>query len=605
MGDVGNDIDNNGIDNQGDMRTPVAAADLSWLDAAKDTIGQWAYIMLRDEDGNDIDWDWVRSLDLRQGIGVATPSDLAANAPSDTHDLLKADLEIRDRLEAIIVKLSMTFMRDFDRRIKTYELPRALAYADRRLNDQIEALRIRGIAEGLWTVTQEDRGRMSVPVLHAVKDGVDVDDIQDHTAETMEARAEKRKADRLKREESHRRRTLARIEANEVRYGSVEAGPDESAPADSTSDGGDSGHRDEAPEVINDDNPSPTVTALPADEERPERPDGAMADADAAPRTASATAAPAASKTAGKGSYWREEFLPGRDVDKVMGIDLETDGTEPYRAYIVDVGLEYMNMRTPRPADEPTGYAYDKDYYEAGDAYGQFRASFGVTPEAARRGNPLLIDLDGIDVSVRVGPGWPLFDEDMDAQRDLLERLTAQPFVAHMATFEHSFFMLTVAGYAEAYRDGHVRIIDTLPMSRLWDEGSVPSPEHPDGDNTLDAYAKRQGALRQDDAERHLGLEDTHIMLVAMKHHLTQLRAEAKGPWGPGARRAWAASTSWPGDVTSGAEPSAVMPDATGPHKRHPALSGRCPGVVRHASIVGCWRWNPPETSLPAIDDPW
>ena len=30
---------------------------------------------------------------------------------------------------------------------------------------------------------------------------------------------------------------------------------------------------------------------------------------------------------------------------------------------------------------------------------------------------------------------------------------------------------------------------------------------------------------------RHLGLEDTHIMLVAMKHHLKTLRANGQGPW--------------------------------------------------------------------------
>lgn len=55
--------------------------------------------------------------------------------------------------------------------------------------------------------------------------------------------------------------------------------------------------------------------------------------------------------------------------------------------------------------------------------------------------------------------------------------------------------MLNVAGYAESYRAGNITIIDTLPMSRRWDEGSIPDDEHPHGNNTLDAYAKRQGAL--------------------------------------------------------------------------------------------------------------
>ena len=50
---------------------------------------------------------------------------------------------------------------------------------------------------------------------------------------------------------------------------------------------------------------------------------------------------------------------------------------------------------------------------------------------------------------------------------------------------------------------------------------------------------KRMPNVRARDAsksERHLGLEDTHIMLVAMKHHLDVLHAEGRGPWGAGGR---------------------------------------------------------------------
>lgn len=509
------------MENSGNM------IDRSWLNEAKESIGQWSYIMLKDADDNDIDWDWVCSLDLEQGIGVAGPGDFEAGAASSAHDLLKADLAIRDRLEAIIAKMSMTFMRDFDRRIRTYDLPRALAYADRRLNDQIALLRDRGIAEGLWTVEDEDRQRVTVPVLTPAKEGAVVDDIQDRTAEIVNARAERRKADRARREAArlHREHTL--FEADEVRNGSVEAGPDESAPIESNSDQGSPDYLIEGQPVINDDNPAvPSIEQVNRDET-------AVPEARFEKSRHAAAEHVAAREAARPKDYWREVFLPGRDVDKVMGIDLETNGTEPYRAYIIDVGFEYMNMRSPRPAGAPTGYEYDKDYYEGGDAYDQHRFSFGVTDEAARHGNPFIIQLTGIDIKQRVGAAYPMFDEDAEAQADLLRRLTAQPFVAHMATFEHSFFMLNVKGYAEAYRNGHVTIIDTLPMSRLWDEGSIPSEEHPDGDNRLDAYAKRQGALREDDAERHLGLEDTHIMLLAMKHHLKQLQAEARGPWGP------------------------------------------------------------------------
>jgi len=152
-------------------------------------------------------------------------------------------------------------------------------------------------------------------------------------------------------------------------------------------------------------------------------------------------------------------------------------------------------------------------------------------------GNPFIAKLTGIDVRERgAASGCRIFDEWPEAQSGLLQRLVQQPYVAHNATFEHGFFMLNVTGYAEAYRAGGIVIVDTMPMSRQWDPGSVETPEHPYGDNTLDAYAKRQGALQADQNERHLGLEDAHIMLVAMKHQLEWLHEQRKGPWGPDGR---------------------------------------------------------------------
>ena len=53
------------------------------------------------------------------------------------HNLLKKDLAVRDRLESIIAQCNTTFMTDFDRLIASYRLPRALAYANRRLCDEL------------------------------------------------------------------------------------------------------------------------------------------------------------------------------------------------------------------------------------------------------------------------------------------------------------------------------------------------------------------------------------------------------------------------------------------------------------------------------------
>ncbi len=218
----------------------------------------------------------------------------------------------------------------------------------------------------------------------------------------------------------------------------------------------------------------------------------------------------------------------------VLGIDIETTGTNAWRDYILDVGFERMNMSSPQPQDAQVNNIYAEADYAADGAYDQSRLSFGVPARAAVLGNPFILQLTGIDVSKRANE--PLFDEWGVMQSALLARLVKQPYVAHNATFEHKYFMANVAGYAEAYRDGNITIIDTLPMSRFWDEESVASEQHPYGDNTLDAYAKRQGALNPSSHERHLGLEDSHIMLVAMRNHLHWLREHNEGPWGAAGR---------------------------------------------------------------------
>lgn len=445
------------------MALAYGYADDDWLLRAHDDIDQWSAVMSDDADGRPVDWNWVRTLDFAHGVGVATPQDCDAGAASDVHDLLRRDLLIRDRLEAILTCCDRVFMTDYDRLIHSYRLPRALAYANRRLNDEINLLRDRGVAEGLWTVTTERRDRVVVPVLHAAEGAPSVDDIQDRTAELVNGRAERRKRAREQREAGDRQLAAANLSS-------------------------------------------------------------ATADDGQASAEQSATAS---------GSDWRDVYLPGRGLDTVMGVDIETTGTDPLRDYIIDIGFEYMNMISPRPKDVPAAAPYADDSYHPYGAYGQARLGFGVTRANAWHGNEVIRELTGIDVKTRSGAQWRLFDEWPEAQRGLLMRLERQPFVAHNANFEHRFFLHNVAGYAESYRSGHIVIIDTMPMSRRWDEGSTPDEEHPYGDNTLEAYAKRQGALPEAASERHLGLEDAHIMLVAMKHHLDALRAEHRGPWGP------------------------------------------------------------------------
>lgn len=487
------------------MDTALPDVGRTWLADALDDIDCWASVMPADADGNAIDWDWVRALDLAHGIGAAHDADTLCGAAGDLYALLRHDYAVRDRLEPIIAHCSTAFMGDFDRIIPSYRLPRALAYANRRLSDEIAALVQRGVAEGRWRVTYERRQRVTVPVLHALgdTDPAMLAGLQDRTADIVNGRAARRRQHRTQQHAA--RQDMARANLSGA-----------------TAPGG-------------------TITLFGG-------------EADSAPAPGAAGRDGHGSRGAGAGTGradWRDAYLPGRDVGTVMGIDIETTGIDPARVYIIDVGFEFMDMAVreepadggaavtpgaPGAPDDAGGspsYRYEQAEYRAQGAYGQARLSFGVPERNARLGNPMIASLTGIDVRERAASaGYRLFDEWPAAQRGLLARLEAQPYVAHNATFEHGFFMLNVAGYAERYRAGGITILDTMPMSRRWDAGSAPDERHPYGDNTLESYAKRQGALAASQSERHLGLEDAHIMLVAMKRHLASLRAEGRGPWG-------------------------------------------------------------------------
>ena len=204
--------------------------DRAWFDAAKGDIPQWAASMPKDADGTTIDWDWVRSLDLAHGVGTIPES-----TPQSIHDALKADYATREHLESIIAQCNSAFMTDYDRFIGSYRLPRALAYANRRLNDNINTLLHLGEQQHLWAVSRERRGRTTVAVLkpysgsrpsnddqgmldlsgetgdasagNTAAENSDVkfpttvalDDIQDRTAAILDARAERRKAQRFQK----------------------------------------------------------------------------------------------------------------------------------------------------------------------------------------------------------------------------------------------------------------------------------------------------------------------------------------------------------------------------------------------------------------------
>ena len=250
---------------------------MSWQNEARDDIGQWSLAMPKDADGNVIDWQWVGSLDLAQGIGCLASGDSVETLSAQRiHDDLRNDYMTRDRLEPIIAQCNSSFMTDFDRHLSSYRLPRALAYANRRLNDEINLLLHAGERRHLWKVSRKRQGRGTAVVLGAPEPGghfpadLDVEDIQDRTADILNERAERRKAERAQHAASSTLMAQASL-----------SGTDDTAQGEAA-------------------NRSPRKSA----------------------------------------NDWRNAYLPGRGIDTVLGLDRETTGPDPARDYIIEVGVE-------------------------------------------------------------------------------------------------------------------------------------------------------------------------------------------------------------------------------------------------------------------------
>lgn len=140
-----------------------------WLEASKHDVTQWAAVMERDADERIIDWDWVCSLDFVAGVGAGARLDLVHDE-YDAHALLMQDYAIRERLEAILENVTSVFMGDFDRNLDSFRLARALAYANRRLNDEITLIMEQGKVRRLWNVERRFERGTAFVVLHGNED---------------------------------------------------------------------------------------------------------------------------------------------------------------------------------------------------------------------------------------------------------------------------------------------------------------------------------------------------------------------------------------------------------------------------------------------------
>ena len=199
------------------------------------------------------------------------------------------------------------------------------------------------------------------------------------------------------------------------------------------------------------------------------------------------TVAKAAGPNVDRGVLWAGKAYRGT----VLGIDIETTSTSPDRGRIINVGWELCDLSL---GAEP---------YGAGSAY------CGLPDIYAERGVPLseIHKITWGDIA-----NEPEFRENDALQAQLLELLTTYPFMAHNAAFEDAWFTLNLKGYAEARKAGKIIPIDTRDMCRALDPEvrRLSWDQHP---ATLENWARRRGTLAADSEERHLGLEDTDLML--------------------------------------------------------------------------------------------
>lgn len=175
----------------------------------------------------------------------------------------------------------------------------------------------------------------------------------------------------------------------------------------------------------------------------------------------------------------------------VMGIDIETTDRDPARGYVVNIGLEFMDLAAKaKPHDAFAGYC-------------------GIPAMYAEKGVPLEfihhITWDDVKDAKPLRANAPM-------QKAILAAMCAYPFMAHNAAFEDSWFMLNIAGYAEARKAGRITVIDSRDICRRVDPEvrTLPRESRP---ATLENWARRRGTLSAGESEVHLGLDDVELML--------------------------------------------------------------------------------------------
>ncbi len=186
----------------------------------------------------------------------------------------------------------------------------------------------------------------------------------------------------------------------------------------------------------------------------------------------------------------------------LCGFDIETTSLDPERGYIINMGIAFMD-NTPDATPHDGHVAY-----------------FGIPELYREKGVPLarIHKISWADLE-----GKSPFRDDLRAQKALLQAFETYPLVAHNASFEDSWLMLHLNGYAEARKAGRIRIVDSRDVCRRLDPDvrTLPRESSP---ASLEQWALRRGTLKKGEEERHLGLDDVFLMLETMQAEFSERR---------------------------------------------------------------------------------
>lgn len=177
----------------------------------------------------------------------------------------------------------------------------------------------------------------------------------------------------------------------------------------------------------------------------------------------------------------------------VGGVDIETTSRYPDRGYIINIGLQFVNLAPKARAPK------NRSYF-----------TYCGVPELYRDKGIPLADIHHISWK-DVEKTKPFRQNDV-LQKALLEALEYVPYMAHNAAFEDSWFLLNLNGYAEARKAGRIVPIDTRDICRRIDP-EVRTLPHDAKPAALETWARRRKTLKANEKERHLGLDDVDLMI--------------------------------------------------------------------------------------------